>query len=355
MSGVPFEVEQWEGIVLPEHLQMRYAIVDEEGNTIRAGRDLLELKEALKARIQASLEQVATPELEQSGLVEWSFVDLPETFTHKTAGFSIQGYPGLVAESDSVAIKIFDQPHVAHASHQQGLYKLIQLAIPSPIKYLHEKLPNKAKLGLYYNPFGKVASLIDDCIIAGIAHCVNTYKKRKEVPDIRDKASFDEVCEFVRAQINDEVLAIAQQVESGLTCANDIKKSIKGNIPLTMLEAVGHIKSHLDELVYPHFVSDIGAEKLGDWQRYLQALHKRVEKLKVDPTKDRLHQIQIDKINTHIQKLKNTLQTGTPLPETYFELRWMVEELRVSFFAQQLGTKYPISTKRIEQAIAKLL
>ena len=76
MSGVPFEVEQWEGIVLPEHLQMRYAIVDEEGNTIRAGRDLLELKEALKARIQASLEQVATPELEQSGLVEWSFVDL---------------------------------------------------------------------------------------------------------------------------------------------------------------------------------------------------------------------------------------------------------------------------------------
>jgi ATP-dependent helicase HrpA len=122
-----------------------------------------------------------------------------------------------------------------------------------------------------------------------------------------------------------------------------------------MLEAVGHIKSHLDELVYPHFVSDIGAEKLGDWQRYLQALHKRVEKLKVDPTKDRLHQIQIDKINTHIQKLKNTLQTGTPLPETYFELRWMVEELRVSFFAQQLGTKYPISTKRIEQAIAKLL
>jgi ATP-dependent helicase HrpA len=219
---------------------------------------------------------------------------------------------------------------------------------------LHEKLPNKAKLGLYYNPFGKVAALIDDCIIAGIAHCVQEYKKQQKVTDIRDKTSFAEVCECVREHINDEVLAIAQQVEAGLTCANDIKKSTKGNIPLTMLEAVGHIKSHLDELVYPHFVSDIGAERLGDWQRYLQALRKRVDKLKVDPTKDRLHQIQIDKINAQIQKLKNTLPKGTALPDTYYELRWMVEELRVSFFAQQLGTKYPISSKRIEQAITQL-
>lgn len=354
MSGMRFDVEQWDDIALPEHLQMRYAVVDDQGKVIRAGRDLLELKDALKERIQASLEQVATPELEQSGLVEWNFVELPETFTHKTAGFSIQGYPGLVAESNSVAIKIFDQPHVAQASHQQGLYKLIQLAIPSPIKYLHEKLPNKAKLGLYYNPFGKVAALIDDCIIAGIAHCVKEYKKQQKITDIRDKTSFAEVCEFVRVHINDEVLAIAKQVEAGLTCANDIKKSTKGNIPLTMLEAVGHIKNHLDELVYPHFVSDIGAERLGDWQRYLYALRKRVDKLKVDPTKDRLHQIQIDKINAQIQKLKNTIQKGTPLPDTYYELRWMVEELRVSFFAQQLGTKYPISSKRIEQAISQL-
>ena len=196
--------------------------------------------------------------------------------------------------------------------------------------------------------------MIDDCIIAGIAHCVNTYKKRKEVPDIRDKASFDEVWNFVRAQINDEVLAIAQQVESGLTCANDIKKSIKGNIPLTMLEAVGHIKSHLDELVYPHFVSDIGAEKLGDWQRYLQALHKRVEKLKVDPTKDRLHQIQIDKINTHIQKLKNTCKQGRLCARRILNSGGWSKNC-ACHFSHNNGTKYAISTKRIEQAIAKLL
>jgi ATP-dependent helicase HrpA len=356
MSGVEIDAQAWDDVALPTHLRMRFAVVDDEGKALGVGRDLLVLKQQLQSQVQASLENVATPELEQSGVTDWSFDELPDTFTHRTAGFSIHGFPALVSEGNSVAIKIFDQAQQAQASHTDGLYTLIKLQIPSPIKYLHDKLPNKAKLGLYYNPFGQVKALIDDCIIAGIAKCVEDFCAQHDITkacDIRDEATFRQVCEYTRAQINDTVLEIAAQVEQGLTCANTIKKSVKGNIPLNMLEAVGHIKSHLEQLVYPHFVSDIGAARLKDWQRYLNALAKRVEKLKIDPTKDRQHQIQIDKISQHYANICKKVQIQHALPDTLLEVRWMIEELRVSFFAQQLGTQYPISVKRIEHVLAE--
>lgn len=350
MTGVRLQAEDWAEVSLPDHLKMHFVVVDEQQQVLAQGRDLVVLQAQLQDQVQASLEEVATPELEQSQLTEWSFGDLPETFTHETAGFAIQGFPALVADKSSVSIKIFDLPHEAEASHLQGIYKLIQLTIPSPLKYVQEKLPNKAKLGLYYNPFGKVQALIDDCVLAGIAKCVSDFML-EEHTDIRDEDTFMRCCDVVREQINDVVLGIAKQVEQGLTCANEIKKATKGTIPLTMLEAVGHIKAHLDALVFPHFVSEHGAERLDDWQRYLKALLRRVEKLKIDPTKDRMHQVQLQKVQQAFEKKLDNIQHGQPIPYELANVRWMIEELRVSFFAQQLGTQYPISVKRIEQAL----
>lgn len=350
MTGVPLTEDDWSGIVLPVHLQMRFAILDEHHKVIAAGRDLVALQAQLQDKVQASLEEVATPELEQSELTTWSFGSLPETFTHETAGFAIQGFPALVADKKSVSIKIFDLPHEAQVSHLQGLYRLIQLTIPSPLKYVQEKLPNKAKLGLYFNPFGKVQQLIDDCVLAGIAEIVQEYQTSLG-HDIREEAHFSACCEQVRATINDVVLAITTKVEQGLTCANAVKKATKGNIPLHMIEAVGHIKAHLDQLIFADFVSEIGAHRLDDWQRYLEALKRRVEKLKIDPSKDRLQQVQIAKLEAAFSKKCQNIQHGQPIPETLANVRWMIEELRVSFFAQQLGTKYPISVKRIEQVL----
>jgi len=205
-------------------------------------------------------------------------------------------------------------------------------------------------LGLYFNPFGNVKDLIDDCILAGIAHLVRQFQTDKQ-SDIRHEQEFAQVCDFVREHINEEVLAITAKIETGLTCANRIQKSTKGSIPLTMLEAVGHIKSHLDSLVFKQFVFMTSTAKLDDWNQYLQALEKRVEKLKIDPTKDRLHQVQIDKVTGHYEKKCKSIQHGEVMPDNLIEVRWMIEELRVSFFAQQLGTAYPISVKRIEQAL----
>ncbi len=354
MTGNKVEPADWleqdSAFTLPRHLLMRYVVVDEQHNALASGRDLPALQLQLQDEIKNTLEQVASPELERDDITKWDFGELPTSFTHETAGFAIKGFPALVAKSNSVSIALFDLEHEAHAAHQLGLYKLIKLTIPSPLKYVQEKLPNKAKLGLYFNPFGKVTDLIDDCILAGIADLVRQFTL-EHACDIREPVIFEQVCDYVREHINATVLDITAKVEQGLTCANRIQKSTKGNIPLTMLEAVGHIKSHLDSLVFKHFVFATTRIRLDDWNRYLKALERRVEKLKIDPIKDRTHQIQLDKVMFLYNKKQQSIQHGDVLPDNILEVRWMIEELRVSFFAQQLGTAYPISVKRIEQIL----
>ena len=128
---------------------------------------------------------------------------------------------------------------------------------------------------------------------------------------------------------------------------------MKGKVALNLVSALGDIKQHLQSLVYPGFVSDIGTARLDDWNRYLKALHRRLEKLPIDPHRDKLQQLQISAVKAAYEKLMGLYPHGR-LPAEVVEVRWMIEELAVSLFAQQLGTAYPISAKRIEMRIDEL-
>ncbi|MGS2720086.1 ATP-dependent RNA helicase HrpA [Paraglaciecola aestuariivivens] len=346
MTGCEIPESDWPIDKLPKHLRFNIKVLDEKGKLVAQGRDLAALQQQLQGKVKQSLQQVATPELEQSGLTQWTINDLPEEFVNDAGGYQIKAFPALVNEGKSVSVKLFDQPHLAESAHKLGVRKLVLLAIPSPVKYLQEKLPNKAKLGLYFNPFGQIKALIDDCINAGIDQLVHKYQVQHQV-QIRNQAHFNACCDFVRQDINETVLVIAQQVEQGLTIAHQINKKLKGKVPLNLIYAHGHIKSQLDSLVYQDFVADIGAEKLADWQRYIKAIAKRLEKLPVDPTKDKLHQLNIEKAEQAYQAKCHKIPANQAKPKELTEVKWMLHELHVSFFAQQLGTPSPISVKRI--------
>jgi ATP-dependent helicase HrpA len=201
-------------------------------------------------------------------------------------------------------------------------------------------------LGLYFNPFGQIKALIDDCIDAGVDQLINQYCQQNN-SDIREKKQFEACCNFVKQEINDCVLSIAKQVEIGLTVAHEIKKKMKGSVPLNLIYAHGHIKGQLDSLVYKGFVADVGALKLADWQRYIKAIAKRLEKVAIDPTKDKLHQLNLEKAQQAYQAKCTKISANQPIPDALKEVRWLLHELQVSFFAQQLGTSAPISVKRI--------
>jgi ATP-dependent helicase HrpA len=346
MTGRELETSEWQLDKLPQHLTFNIKVIDEHATVISQGRDLFALQQKLQGKVKQNLQAVATPELEKTGLSSWEIEKLPTEFINKSGGYEIKAYPALVNEGKTVAVKLFDQLHIAQASHKLGLRGLIILGIPSPVKYLQDKLPNKAKLGLYFNPFGQIKALIDDCIDAGVDQLIHQYCQINN-SEIREKIHFEACCEFVRQEINGSVLLIAQQVEVGLTDAHEIKKKMKGNVPLNLIYAHGHIKSQLDSLVYKGFVADVGAHKLADWQRYIKAISKRLEKVAIDPIKDKLHQLNVEKAEQAYLAKCNKISVNQPIPEELQEVRWLLHELQVSFFAQQLGTSAPISVKRI--------
>ena len=346
MTGLTLEDSDWQFDKLPKHLTFNIKVLDQKNKVIAQGRDLFALQQKLQGKVKQNLESVATPELEQSGLTQWTIQDLPAEFVNKTGGYEIKAYPALVNQGKTVAVKLFEQVHIANNAHKLGLRHLVILGIPSPVKYLQDKLPNKAKLGLYFNPFGQINALIDDCIHAGVDQLIALFCDKNN-SDIRNKKDFESCSEFVRQEINDRVLDIAQQVETGLTVAHQIKKKMKGNVPLNLIYAHGHIKSQLDSLVYKGFVADVGANKLADWQRYINAIAKRLEKVAIDPTKDKLHQLNVEKAENAYQLKLNKIPANQPIPEALLEVRWMLQEFQVSLFAQQLGTASPISMKRI--------
>ena len=346
MTGCEIEPQQWPIDKLAKHLRFNIKIVDEKQKVIAQGRDLNLLQQKLQGKVKDNLKQAATPELEKSGLINWDIETLPKEFVNHSGGYEIKAYPALVNEGKTVGVKLFDQPHLAQMEHQKGIRQLVILTIPSPVKYLQDKLPNKAKLGLYFNPFGQIKALIDDCINAGVDSLIAQYCQQHQT-DIRNKSQFEKCSEFVRQEINDCVLVIAQQVEVGLTIAHQVNKKLKGNVPLNLIYAQGHIKAQLDSLVYKGFVADVGAKKLADWQRYIKAISKRLEKLALDPTKDKLHQLNLEKAQQAYQAKCHQIPANQPIPKELQEVRWMLQELQVSFFAQQLGTSTPISVKRV--------
>ena len=206
-------------------------------------------------------------------------------------------------------------------------------------------MPNKAKLGLYFNPFGKVLELIDDCIAAG----VDAFIDNDTLP--QNESQFTALKEKVRAELGDTVLAIALKVEQILTLCHDIQKRLKGKVDLAHVQSQGDIKQQLNELIFKGFVSSHGAARLDSLLRYLQAMLKRLEKLPVDPQRDRLLMHEYQKAFDAYNNLLGKFAGSKVLPEPVQAIYWMLQELKVSLHAQQLGTPYPVSVKRVLHAV----
>ncbi|PLR35462.1 ATP-dependent RNA helicase HrpA [Chimaeribacter californicus] len=349
MTGVTVSREEWQWDQVPDHLKITFRVVDEKNKTLREGKDLAALRQQLKEKVQETLSAVADDGIEQSGLHLWSFGALPERYEQKRGGYQVRAFPALVDEKESIGIRLFDSEPEQQQAMWQGTRRLLLLNIPSPIKYLHEKLPNKAKLGLYFNPYGKVLELIDDCIACGVDKLIAEFGG-----PAWDEDGFARLHEFVRARLNEAVVEIAQQVEQILTAVFNINKRLKGRVDMSMALALSDIKSQMSGLVYRGFVTRNGWKKLPDTLRYLQAIERRMEKLPTDPHRDRAQMLKVEQVQQAWQQWLNKLPPARREAPEVTEIRWMIEELRVSYFAQQLGTPYPISDKRILQAMEQL-
>ncbi|WP_040976334.1 ATP-dependent RNA helicase HrpA [Necropsobacter massiliensis] len=346
MTGVSVEAKQWNLDQIAPHLRMTFRVIDEKGKKIAESMDLDSLKFRLKAQVQESIAAVADDGIEQSGIHVWNFATLPQSYEQKKHGFTLKAFPAIVDEKTAVGIRLFETEYEQAVAMRQGLRRLLLLNVPSPIKYLHEKLPNKSKLGLYFAPFGNVTALIDDCIACATDKLITDFGGV-----VWQEADFDKLRDAVRENLNEVTVDVAQQVEKLLTLTFAINKRLKGKMDFTLAFALSDIKSQLAELVYPGFVEKSGYARLPDIQRYLQAIDKRIDKLAQDINRDRAAMLRVEQVSAAYRQLLGKLPKSKPISPQVAEIRYMIEELRVSLFAQQLGTKYPVSDKRVLAAI----
>nr|WP_037427710.1 ATP-dependent RNA helicase HrpA [Shewanella colwelliana] len=348
MSGVRISPEDFDLSQLTAHLLINFNVEDDKGKVISQGRDLETLKSQLQGQVTQAIRNVAETGIEKADLTEWNFGSLPKQYEKRKGNFEVKAFPALVDDRTSVSIKLFDDENEASRVHRNGLQRLLLINIPSPVKHLQNSLPNKAKLAMYFNPFGQVHILIDDILSAAVQQLLD-----EKGLDVRNAEQFDQAKDWVRQELNPTAAKIALKVEEILTLYQKVKKRLKGKISLDIAFAMSDIQAQLDKLVFKGFVEQCGWQRLPDLVRYLKAIDNRLDKLPVDPNRDRLHLHSINNVQKLLDEQLAKVPRTIPIPEALIDARWMIEEYRVSCFAQVLGTAYPISEKRIMHQISE--
>lgn len=347
LRGVQIPEDSWNWSQVPSHLRMRVAVVDERGKAIADGESVAELQYRLKDAVQASLADVAPTGLERQGLTSWDFGQLPSEFRRKGKGYEVVAFPALVDRRDHADIVLFDHQDEAAQAHRGGVRRLLLLSVPSPVRYLEGKLSNQTKLAMYYDPFGKVPELIADVIACGCEGLMDQF------PPVTNADEFALVRDKVRAELNDQALLVAREVEQILALVHGIRKRQRGKIQLDQARSHADIQAQLDALVFKGFVAATGAARLGDLSRYLKAIDFRLDKLPADPNRDRNMQLSVERVQKEFDDLRTLATARRQHPPAINELRWQIEELRVSLFAQPIGAKGTVSEKRLLAAISE--
>lgn len=396
LRGVVVEPEAFNWDAVPEHLKMGFQVRNARNKILGEGKDLRALQQQLHKEIRGALadslgasddtmaKMVALAQggsggsgtsaasakkgsknaqgsttaqaadahgsqvREISGLTEFPADlfpngEIPRKVQRIIATQAVNGYPALVDEETSVGLRIF--PTEAEQLHAQrrGIIRLLQLQVPSPVRYVSEHLSHKEKIVFTQNPHGSIDELIRDCTVAALDHLV------PHTP-IFTHAEYSELYEHVRAELIETVFDVTKLVAEILSEATALKKAIKKATSLTTMHAVSDVKAQMENLVYTGFVAKTGYDQLVHIPRYLKAAQVRLTKLGPNLHRDNQLMLTVQDLEDSYDNAVKSLPTGTIVPDALRRVNWMIEELRVSFFAQELGTAYTVSEKRIAKA-----
>lgn len=344
ITGHRIDEELLENYQFSEHMQMRFEVVDESGKLIKAGRDFNALKNTVpdKRAQAAKTSKVPSDSIERSNIVEWDFSTLPEVVIMDISGMKIKAWPALVDESDSVSVSLFGSPQ--KAQRQNGLLRLILLKYKTTQRVLLKQIPEAQKMCLYYASTGKCDELTHSIIentfrLTFISEKLLTYKHGVGI----SKSQYLDHLNRSAKNLPTVLAELCQQLLTVLSLNRDIRKQLKGNIDFSLLETLNDVKDQLYALVYPGFLNELSLEELRQYPRYLKAIAKRLDRLTGDTHKDRALRLQVQSLWDEYKKALAKYGASTELNE----FRWMLEEFRVSLFAQDLGTAYPVSEKRL--------
>lgn len=352
LSYMPIEASDFDLSRIPRHLQVTFRVVDEKGRQVASGKDLLDLQRRLASRTRESVAKVAeaTPNaLERSGITRWDFDELPRYVDTRQAGNTIRGYPALVDDGASVSIRIMATESDQRRAMPGGVRRLLLLAVPSPVSYVQQHLTSAEKLVLATSPYPSTQALFDDCLVA----CIDDILFRVS-PDgsLFMRAAFETVRDRVSGAMMNTMFDTVSLVAKVLTAARTAEKALKRATSLSLLPALSDATAQLNGLVFPGFVSATGTARLAHLPRYLAGIAHRAEKLADNPNRDRVWMNEIQAAAALFEAAGGTIPLDPFAPPHLAKARWMLEELRLSLFAQNIGAAETVSLQRIRKVLA---
>ncbi|GAB2469628.1 ATP-dependent RNA helicase HrpA [Streptosporangium sandarakinum] len=341
LTGVWVPREAWRLDQVPDHLRITFRVVDGRKKKIAESKDLADLKRRLAPRLRQTLSRAADG-LEKSGLTTWNVGELPKTFEQRR----MKAYPALADEGATVAVRMFETETEQRRAMWEGTRRLLLLNTPSPAKWVLGRLDNQAKLALSRSPHAGAVALFDDCVACAADKLMSEYGG-----PVWDEAAFAALHDKVRAELFDTTEEVVSRARDILAVWHALSTRLA---EARSTPAVEDVRDQVGDLVYPGFVTDTGHRRLPDLLRYLRAAERRLEKMAEDPFRDEERMYKLHDIEDEYHDLVEKLPPARRADDDVREVRWMIQELRVSYFAQTLGTPYPISDKRIRKAMERL-
>lgn len=354
MVGVPVTADDFDLSRVPDHLKITFRVVDERRRKVAEDKDLEALRVQLRPKARQALSQAAAAtagpsgeSIERSKLTDWTIGTLDRVFETRRAGQPVKAFPALVDQGETVAVRLFDTEAEQQQAMWRGTRKLILLNIPvNPAKFASDKLTNQQKLALSRNPHGSVQALFDDCATAAADRLIAAHGG-----PAWDEASFRKLYDKVRADLVDLTVRTIGQVQQILAAWQACERRLKSTNSLVLINNVTDVRDHLARLVPPGFVTLTGLRRLPDLMRYLVAEDRRLQQMPTNVQRDTTRMEKVHEMQDEYAWLLEQLPQGRPVPQEVLDIRWMIEELRVSYFAHALGTAFPVSDKRIVKAI----
>ncbi|MGB5794589.1 MAG: ATP-dependent RNA helicase HrpA [Mycolicibacter algericus] len=344
-TGVLVPIESFDLSRLPAHLRVTFSVEATDGSELARGEDLGALQERFAASARDAVAGVVAGELQRSGLRDWpaDLEDLPRVVEHVVSGRVVRGYPAYVDTGTATDLRVFATAGEQATAMTAGIRRLLRCCVPSPVKAIERQLDPGTRLALKANPDGSLTALLDDCADAAVESLMDGPVWTRE--------AFSTLRAAVGTALPATTQDIVVRVEKLLAAARDVDLLVPAQPLAAHRDAVADIRDQLHRLLAPGFVATAGRARLTDITRYLAAIRRRLDQLPHASTADRQRMDQVHAVQDAYGELLAELPPARRTAADVRDIGWQIEELRVSLWAQQLGTPRPVSQQRIYRAI----
>jgi len=347
-ARINIKASDWGVSSLPDHLRANVQVVDDDGKLLQQSRDITTLKQEMQGTFKEAIDSVRVEGVHNSAdeteFTAWDFDNVPEVYEFDQNGAVVKTYPALVDHQSCVSVQLCDSKDDACSKHQQGVLRLCILALPQQVKYLRKHCGVSKKIALQYAPFGSQQSLADGIATAAF---YRAFINHQNVP--RTKNEFSELISARKSFLVGEGNKIASLVTSILSAHHEVSKVINGKVPIARVNCYQDIKRQLSSLFVKDWIAKISYQRLEQYPRLLRAVSLRIERLQGNIDRDKVNAGQIDSYWSLYSGRQKSRDKDGVFDPALDEFRWMLEEYRVSLFAQGMKTAYPVSEKRLKK------